>query len=546
MLRRFAIAAAVTAAAGVLAGPSAAARPVTWNHEVLSQHFDVHYTSDTNSDDYVTFTDASDVASRFEHAYATELGYGFTAPLDDGDGHIDVYLQGLGANLAGQAVPDNPAGPTSTGYIILAPSDDADPTTVAHELFHLVQFASWVPTVLSDTWLFEGSAEWMGAKANGYPADDVIEVGPTDMPLDCRESLNTSATLDMCNSDLYIEGGYSRWPFFESLAQRFGATFVQDVLARGAGGMSAVAALSSAIAARGGSLADIYNDWAVQQMKGAYGIKALDAVAPTTYATVKTGIAPLQPTSFDVNVDHLSTRYVKFTRGDGAANHPCFAATLKLTVTAPSGVTSVPTFYWAQTGSQPVPLSLGVETSIPWDTCTWATAAYLALPNDTTNIDVADFNVTYSMTVDTTTPASSTAGPTQLPIYGGQAQAPSGDVAPTISVFGPLLLQVSASSPVVRLIVESTGDGLVHATLGSFDLGSPTVRAGNNDLRFTVPKTLLTQLRRSSSVSNLLTLTPESTSGAVMGTAVTREVAIVATPKAKPKAKPKTKQHRKK
>jgi hypothetical protein len=91
---------------------------------------------------------------------------------------------------------------------------------------------------------------------------------------------------------------------------------------------------------------------------------------------------------------------------------------------------------------------------------------------------------------------------------------------------------------VLRLIVESTGDGALHATLGSIDLGSPTLRAGNNDLRFTLPKTLQARLRRSSSAANLLTLTPTSASGAVVGIAVSRRVVVLATPKA-------TKHHKK-
>ena len=539
MMRRLLIAAAVVAAAAVLAGPSAAARPIGWNHSVASAHFVVHFTSDTNNDDYVTFTQASDVAAKFEHVYSVELGLGFAAPLDDGDGHIDVYLESIGPDILGQAVADNPGNPTSSGYIILAPVALGDTMTISHELFHLIQFATWVPTVQSDTWLFEGSAEWMGVRLDGFRAGDISKLGPTDMPLDCREDIASSPPLQLCNSNFYIEGGYSRWPFFESLAQRFGVTFVQDVLARGSGGMSATAALAAAIAARGGSLADVYNDWAVEQMRGTYGIPALDSIAPTASAAIQTGVAPFDWKSLDVNVDHLATRYVKFTRGDGASDHACYVATLTLKVTVPAGVTSVPTFYWAANGSQPISLTSGVETQIKtWDTCTWSTAGYLALPNDTyaPAMDTQDFQVAYKLDL-TTIPASATAAPTQLPIYGGQTQVPTSDAAPDISVFGPLLLQVSAASPVVRLIVESTGDGAVHATLGSADLGSARVRAGNNDIRFTLPETLLTRLRRASSIANVLTLTPTSSSGAVVGTPVSRSVVVTA---------PKAKRHKKK
>jgi hypothetical protein len=234
-----------------------------------------------------------------------------------------------------------------------------------------------------------------------------------------------------------------------------------------------------------------------------------------------------------MTVDHLSTRYVKFTRGDGAADHACFAATLTITVALPAGVASRPFFFWNQKGSQPVPLALAGTTataSVPWDTCSWpGNAGYLALPNDTTTLDTADFRVDASLSVDLTKPASATAPPSQGTIYGGQSDVSNADVAPTIALFGPLLLTVPASAPQLRLIVESTDVGKVHATLGNVDLGTPAVRAGNNDLRFTIPKSLLPALRRSSAAAgNVLSLTPVSASGAATGTAVTRTVAVTA------------------
>ena len=48
---------------------------------------------------------------------------------------------------------------------------------------------------------------------------------------------------------------------------------------------------------------------------------------------------------------------------------------------------------------------------------------------------------------------------------------------------------------------------------------------------------MLTALRKSASVTNVLTLTPMSASGATAGQPVTRHVSIAAAPKAKPKHK---------
>jgi hypothetical protein len=296
------------------------------------------------------------------------------------------------------------------------------------------------------------------------------------------------------------------------------------------------------MSARNGTLGDFYNDWAVEQIDGGYGIPSLDTLPHPASATVAAGATTGTLSSVKVTVDHLATRYVKFTRGDGAADHPCFAAALTVTVTIPTGVASHPYFYWNAKGSTPLALTLNGTTAtatVPWDTCMWAAnAAYLVVPNDSTTVDAADFVVSSSLAVDTTTPASASSGPAQLPIYGGQTNVSNADVAPEISVFGPLLLSVSASSPTLRLIVESSAEGKLHALLGSVDLGTPSLRPGNNDLRFTLPKSLLSALkRRLAAGGNVLTLTPLSTSGAATGQPVTRNVTVTQPPRKKSKKK---------
>jgi hypothetical protein len=542
VVRRVLLPVLVLCAAAAFAGSARAARPVGFVHAVTSTHFVVHYTSDPLDPAYATQGEASALAAFAEHAYAAETGWGAPSPIDDGDGKVDIYLEDLSAldGVIAYAQPDT-ATTTSSAYIVFGVAflDTAqEAEDIAHELYHVIQFATWANPQNADLWLFEGSAQWAAAKVNGFPSDLAEGVGPSDLSLDCRDNIDG---FQMCDPQTYVDGGYSRWPFFQSLAARFGPTFLQSVLTRGATGQSATAALQGAIGASGGTLADVYNDWAVQQVSGGYGIDTLDALTPATAATVATGVATTKLAPVTVSVDHLATRYVKFTRGDGAADHACYAATLTLSVTIAAGVTSRPFFYWRQKGNAPVPLAVNGSTataSLPWDTCFWgSTAGYLILPNDTTAVDAADFVVSSSLTVDPNTPASATAPPSQGTIYGGQTTVPNGDAAPSIEVFGPLVVQVSSSNPVLRLIVESTGDGKVHATLGTVDLGSPAVRAGNNDLRLTIPRSLLTSLRRSSSAANVLTLTPVSASGAVTGTAITRNVAVAPTLKHKQKPK---------
>jgi hypothetical protein len=546
MLRRLLLVPAMLGAACVFAAPSFAARPGGFPHFVQSRHFIVWYTSDPLDPAYTTEGQASMLATLGDRAYEAETGWGYPAPLNDGDGLIDVYVEDLSAtpDLLAFAQPDA-VGPTSTGYIVFGRGsiDAADEgATIAHELFHLIQFDTWANPTQHNSWLFEGSAEWAAAKVSGFPGDLASASGPGDVSLDCRDPI---AGFQMCDPDTYVEGGYSRWPFFQALAGRYGVTFLQTVLADGQAAGSSLVGLENAIGARGGSLADTYSDWSVQQMAGGYGIPALDVLVPTTFATISTGATKGPLSTIRVPVDHLATRYVTFTRGDGLADHPCFAATLTINVTIPTTspqVMSRPYFYWNGKGSTPIALAVNgnkATTSVPWDTCLWVSnAGYLSLSNLSTDVDSVDFVVDSSLDV-TDTPASPTSAPAGQSVYGPVTPVSNADTPPGITLFGPLLLQVSAAKPQLRLIVESTGDGKVHAMLGSVDLGSPDVRAGNNDLRFTLPKSLLSSLRRSSAAGNMLTLTPLSPSGAAIGTAVTRNVAVAAAPK--PKAKPKKK-----
>jgi hypothetical protein len=180
-----------------------------------------------------------------------------------------------------------------------------------------------------------------------------------------------------------------------------------------------------------------------------------------------------------------------------------------------------------------VPLAVNGSTAtaaLPWDTCLWpSNAGYLEIPNLSLGVDAADFVVDSSLAVDPTTPAAPTSAPSIGTIYGGQTNVSNADVPPAISVFGPLLLRVSASNPTLRLIVESSGEGKVHAVLAGVDLGMPSLRPGNNDLRFVLPKSL----RRTSAAGNVLTLTPVSSSGSATGAAVTRTVSVTPAKKTK-------------
>lgn len=334
------------------AAPALAARPSGYPTTLSTAHFVVHYTTDPDPSvkEHITGTMAGDVAALAERAYSLEVGsWGYPAPLDDGDGRSDIYVVDLNSavtHTSGAAIPDA-AGPTSSGYILLDYSAGQNQHTVAHELFHLIQFGIWIP---DDTWLLEATAEWAGFRADGIPPAAATAVGPYDMALDCLDRIVPNGS--RCSYDSYEGGGYSRWSFFELAAERYGVGFVKDVLQRGAAsGSSATSALqmiSDQLAAKGSSLDGFYTDWTVANMTGAYTAPALQALSAPVYSTpILTGSTtslqkdprpdapvvtsgPIPPIT--VTADHLSTRYVELLRGDGTTGGPCYAATLALDV----------------------------------------------------------------------------------------------------------------------------------------------------------------------------------------------------------------------
>jgi hypothetical protein len=381
------------------------------------------------------------------------------------------------------------------------------------------------------------------------------------MSLDCRDPIGFNGAIDMnppsnkCDlSADYLGNGDSRWPFFEYLSEKYGAGFAKDVFTLGlAGAPSAVSALDNALQAKGTTLAAAYNAWQLTQLTSSYSVPALQAVRPPAYgAPIFTGAMTTDKlfpgaapnsngTSQTMAVNHLSTRFLKFMRGPAIGQTTasvCWKATLALNVAIPAGTLSQPVFHWDGPGSSTVPLSINGSTataSIPWDTCTWSSGAgLLSLPNASKAVDAADFVVTASLTVDPSIQVTSIVPappPTRVPVTSPVVPVSSLDIAPTIEVFGPQLLTLSATASQIRLIVSASGEGLVSATLGSLALGTATLRAGNNDVRFTVPKGTLSAVRRSAGPSNVLTLTPTAANGTSTGVPVTRTISVTAAPK---------------
>jgi hypothetical protein len=559
VLRRLLVLAAVMAGSAVLASPGFSANLLYGPRGVDitgsacpappftlgSQHFVVHYMSDGsgNSCDAqkaITETQAGDVLGYAEQAYGAEVGtYGYPAPLADsglgGDDRVDIYVvddHAAASGVLSQVFWDG-GPPSSSASFNLDAREGLTPEVVAHAVFNTIQIGMWLPASRSDDWLLEESAEWMSATVNNFDAAFLTSPGPPDMSLDCRDTLGTSK----CNLlSGYSNLGFSRWPFWQSVSGKYGIGFVKEVLLDGAAnpGESALTALQNVLAAHGTNLADTFTAWAVQQIAGGYGVTALDQLKPPIWGqAVKTGTATTTLPALHVPVNHLATRIVEFDRGDGTGANACFAATLQLTINLPPGIGARPYFYWNGLNNAPVALTVNGNTATttqPWDTCTWfGNQGYLALPNPSTD-PIANgqvFTVTAKITVDTTTPGQSATPPPQVPVNGPVVPVPAFDVAPFVAVFGPELLHLSAAATVVRLIVQSSGSGVLQASLGGQALGTASLRAGNNDVRWTLPKALLAGLRRSAAVGgNVLKLTPLSPSGSMAGAVVTRAVAV--------------------
>jgi hypothetical protein len=149
-------------------------------------------------------------------------------------------------------------------------------------------------------------------------------------------------------------------------------------------------------------------------------------------------------------------------------------------------------------------------------------------------VDAADFSVSGALNVDTSQPTSASAPPAPVSTDPSVVAVSNLEVAPFVDVAGSEVLRLGAGQRVIRLLVESSGEGKLHATLGGVDLGSPTLRAGNNDVRLTLPVSALSALRRTAAANGLLTLTAISPLGTQTGASVTRHVAV---------AKPAKKKH---
>jgi hypothetical protein len=527
----------VLAASLAVAAPSAQAIdpfPTTGVWTLTSKHFMSHVSRDISPCPTAAITQeqAGDMLGMADAAYDVYEGMGYTVPTNDGDGLIDISVDDFSALCvpygtippATPPPPDRwdaiiePIAPVGAGIIHIKYAQALNPHILAHQVFHSFENAV-APG--ADQWLREGLAEWAAVRADN--AVGGLDQNP-DRTMDCVGS--------ECGDSEFDRNGYPGWMLFEYLAQRFGDAKVKDVLMAG-GSTTGTQALASVVQPLGPTLGKFFEDYTTARLTGSFNLPLLAGVLPKTQATIIAPTASGTLNAVTLAVNHLAVRYVDIVHAADSDTGPCYAASLVLKVTMPTGVPSTPYYYANTKGAVAQPFSVSGSTAtltVPWNTCAGSPHAYVSLPNESNDVsppalDARPFTLSGTLTVDRSRPAAASEAPTPVKVVGPVVNVPSSEPAPDLSLYAPELIRVSSRTRVLRFVVFSSGSGTLKATIGSSWLGSSNLHAGNNDVRFVLPSRLLRTLKKTSTPSNVLTVTSFSPSG-TQGESMTRRVAL--------------------
>lgn len=502
---------------GAPSPPPDCSSPPTVNASLSGPHFNILYTSDSTQPGYINQSQAGVILAAAENAWTHSVADGFPAPAVDGSGKTEFYVTDLSQWHLGAVYTSGCAVLDATSV-----TGDLSAFEVGTDVFtQITQQLGGVPQYMTN-----GIASWASWRALGYPSDSIADLGPFDMTLDCDSPIGSAN----CSTNNYENLGGSRWPFYEYLTEKYGPLFIENVVTA-VSSLGGLPGLDSALTAKGSSLTAEYDAYAAKLLSGSWTATTLNAATvPFSGSAISTGKSSGAIPSESFGINHLATKFVEIDRGDGDGSHPCYAATLTLKVQIPAGVTSQPSFVWANGGSAPVALTVSgntATTTVPWDTCKWSSHGFLAIPNASPS-DGVTFVVSGSLSVDYTTPATAALPPAQTSQSGQTVDASTFSPVPGISLYGPDVLQLAPTATKLRLIVGSTGEGSVTVKLGSATLGTAALQPGTNDCRFTLPAGLRRSLRRTAGAL-VLTLTPTAPDGVTKGAPVTGKVSI-ATP----------------
>ncbi len=532
---------------------------------MLTDHFAINYYTnpDTSTNPaYITQQQATDLAGWAERSYALYVSWGYPAPPTGPSGKIQIDVQSFGLTgppwtfFDGAAEPCLiPASPAPTGCGGANPPPGAGAGVagtieidnirglsvhqVAHIVFNIFEFGIWnegQPHLENSYyWLQQSAAEWAAFRVESFLTPTQASLGQTDSTGDCVGG--------QCgNNNFHDAAGDPGWSFMEYLNERYGPdimkSFFTDAAAVNDVTKPATQYVSDVLVAKGATFESVFTDYTVARLTGNFSILTIKGLLPNpTVAPSLGSVTGPIPTNY-VSVSHFAARYIALKHGDVGGNNTgtCYAASLTLNIAIPSGINAKPYYYANTTGATPQALSVSGSTAsitVPWNTCQGSADAYLSLPNPSTDTAAngKEFTIAGTMTVDLNTPTAATPPPD--PIYTGPTvAAPTTDAVPTIVVYGAQIVRVSTVDRMVRLIVFSSGDGQLQASAGTTNLGTYKLRAGNNDVRFKLPQSIVNALRKpagQAASASQLTLKFLSPAGAA-GVTVSRKLSLVKPP----------------
>jgi len=539
----------------------------------LTDHFAIVYQTYPDlavNPAYITEQQATDLGGWAERAYALYKSWGYTPPTPAGpSGRIGINVDSFSsapftffdaaaepcvipapivAPYLPETCPVAGTGADVAGTLELDSKKGLNVHEVAHVVFNLFEFKIWnetQPEILDNFyWLQQSAAEWAAFRVESFLTPTQSSLGASDNAGDCVGG--------DCGTVGFDQAGDPGWTFMEYLNERYGPDIVKAFFDRAAVvndvTKPATDYVSDVLVAKGATFESVFTDYTIARLTGNFSILTIKGLLPTpTVSPLVGSISGPIPTSY-VAVSHFAARYITLRHGDLAGNDTgtCYAASLALNVAIPAGINARPYYYANTTGAAAQALSISgsnASITVPWNTCKGSADAYLSLPNPSTDpaANGKEFAITGTLTVDTSTPTAATPPPPAL-YTGPTVAAPATDVAPTIFVYGAELIRVSTVDRMIRLIVFSSGEGSLQASAGTTNLGTFQLRAGNNDVRFKLPQSLVDTLRKPASKrdasSSVLTLKCLSPAGAA-GVTIARKLTLVkpAAPKKTPTKK---------
>jgi hypothetical protein len=470
--------------------------PASLTESVTSEHFVIHYTSANGDPNAILPRRAQTFSDAAERAYALEVDeWHFPAPVDDGDGRTDVYVYSdertAGAALTHVDWPP-PAGTRSSSAWVSIPRG-AGNFIVAHELFHVLQFARFVYW----GWATEPSAVWAHLNVTGQGGWPGIYADPWDA-LDCRSESDPYA----CGGDPL---GYGRWIFFEYLSERYGGPdFVNAVgrrlAARGQSDWHAspTQALEDALADNGTSVASTFVGYVRSTIAADWTLPGIGHSLPSaeTYGTTR------DAQTKTVAVGHLAARYVDLIAWGG--DEGCEATTLHLEVTVPPGVDTRPVLRHFVEGSPATVMNVDADgvarAELPWRRCKQPSHAIVGLPNGSATADDQQFAVKFWETPDPSAdpippPVAAPAAPEQPPAGSTEEPGPAPGATPSapsleLRLSMPSRVIVSRRTRTLMVRLHSSQRALVRLTLAPGVTRVLELRAGWNRTRLKLPRSL--------------------------------------------------------